>query len=57
MAGDDFPLKKRFQASGGRSEVVIKFTQIYKLVYKPHEYYSYVRTINQSEIGVKNAPT
>ena len=24
----------------------------YKLVYKPHEYYSYLRTINHSEIGV-----
>ena len=24
----------------------------YKWVYKPHEYYSYVRIINHSEIGV-----
>ena len=24
----------------------------YKLVYKPHEYYSYLRTIDHSEMGV-----
>jgi len=24
----------------------------YKLMYKPHEYYSYLRSINHSEIGI-----